>query len=240
MQVIRTLVKKELIYYCTSVVSFINFIFFVYAVAFALFFNSNANANLIMPIDLMFEYMPYILLILIPAISMRIWAVERKENTLLFLLSFPIRESELLISKFMAVCVHVLMMITTTIPLFYLVHEEIKLSLEQFMFMYLAVSLLSILMLAIGFFVSALSKRQSIVYIISFIFIFLFYNVSHPLILDLGIKLPYALLQYISIDFHYKNLLLGEYVQMSVFYFLSAILFFLCMTFEVIKQKDMA
>ena len=66
-----------------------------------------------------FETLPVLLCIFIPAVTMRVWAEERKENTWEMLLTFPMKAWELVVGKFMACFVFFALTLagTFTIPL---------------------------------------------------------------------------------------------------------------------------
>src|SRR3990172_1797748 len=66
-----------------------------------------------------FGIMPFIFLFLVPSITMRLWAEERKMGTLEVLLTLPVREIDVVLGKFLASFVFLLVMLLLTfnIPL---------------------------------------------------------------------------------------------------------------------------
>ena len=62
-----------------------------------------------------FENLPLLLCIFIPAVTMRIWAEERKENTWEMLLTFPMQAWELTIGKFLAAVIFYVAALAATI-----------------------------------------------------------------------------------------------------------------------------
>src|SRR5690606_27115488 len=66
-----------------------------------------------------FSNLPILLCVFIPAVTMRIWAEERKENTWEMLLTFPMKARELVLGKFLAVLAFFALTLaaTVTVPI---------------------------------------------------------------------------------------------------------------------------
>ena len=65
----------------------------------------------------LFEWMPLLLIFLTTAITMRMWAEERRAGTLEFLLTLPVKSYELVLGKVLACVALVAVAITLTFPL---------------------------------------------------------------------------------------------------------------------------
>jgi ABC-2 type transport system permease protein len=115
-----------------------------------------------------FGWLPWLYLFLIPAISMRLWAEERKSGTIELLFTLPIKIYEAMIGKFLAAWVVTIsaLLLTFTLPMtvLYLGRPDLGVMAAS----YIGGILLSGSYLAIGCFFSASTKNQ----IISFIFTF--------------------------------------------------------------------
>ena len=100
MKIIITLFKKEFKSYITSPIAYI------YIITFLLFMNWYFFRSFFVvgqaTLRTFFDLAPWVLLFLVPAISMRSWSEEKKSGTLDFLLTFPIQDYELVIGKFLA------------------------------------------------------------------------------------------------------------------------------------------
>lgn len=113
-----------------------------------------------------FNLLPYLLAVILPAISMRLWAEDRQLNTLELLLSLPLSPGGLVLGKFLGALASVLLMLaaTWTIPamLFMLGRPDPGPIASG----YLGAALLAALFLAIGQFVSGFCRDQIVAFIL--------------------------------------------------------------------------
>ncbi|MBI3292784.1 MAG: Gldg family protein [Elusimicrobia bacterium] len=116
---------------------------------------------------LFFELLPFILSVILPAISMRLWSEDRQLNTLELLLSLPLRPAALVTGKFLAALAFFTAALasTWTIPLMLRLvgHPD----LGPVATGYLGSFLLGALFLSIGQFVSGLCRDQIVSFIIT-------------------------------------------------------------------------
>ena len=64
-----------------------------------------------------FEWHPWLYLFLIPSITMRLWAEERKSGTIEYIITLPISVSEIVIGKFIAAWLFTIIALSLTFPL---------------------------------------------------------------------------------------------------------------------------
>jgi len=114
-----------------------------------------------------FMSLPLILCVFIPAVTMRSWAEERKENTHELLLTFPMRPQELVLGKYVAGCIFYLATLvgTFTIPLMLLVLGDPDMG--AIGAGYLGSLLLGGFFLSMGIFFSGLCKDQIVAFILA-------------------------------------------------------------------------
>lgn len=114
-----------------------------------------------------FENLPLILCVFIPAITMRLWAEERKENTWEMLLTFPMKASELVLGKFLsALTVFAISLAATfTVPLMLknLGNPDIGAIIGG----YFGTLLLASCFLALGIFFSGFCKDQIVAFVVT-------------------------------------------------------------------------
>lgn len=122
-----------------------------------------------------FENLPLLLCIFIPAVTMRIWAEERKENTWEMLLTFPMRAWELTIGKFCAAVVFYVITLaaTFTVPvmLFSLGNPDKGVIFSG----YLGTLLMGCCFLALGILFSGFFKDQIVAFVITLLTCFVFF-----------------------------------------------------------------
>jgi ABC-type transport system involved in multi-copper enzyme maturation permease subunit len=124
----------------------------------------------------MFNFLPFLLCVLIPLITMRLWAEDRKENTIEMLLTFPMKPFELVLGKFTASFAFFLIALlgTATIPLMISLLGG-KPDWGVIITSYLGAVFIGAFFLAVGIFLSALVRDQIIAAVLSLAACFLFF-----------------------------------------------------------------
>jgi gliding motility-associated transport system permease protein len=121
-----------------------------------------------------FAYHPWLYLLLVPAVAMRLWAEERKTGTIELLMTLPISPWAAVLGKFLAAWAFVGVALALTFPMWitvnFLGHPDNGVILTG----YLGSFLMAGAFLAIGAFVSALTKNQVIAFILAATICFLF------------------------------------------------------------------
>ncbi len=112
-----------------------------------------------------FNMLPIILCIFIPAVTMRLWADERKENTFEMIMTFPMKSYEVVLGKFFSALVFFALALVGTliIPLMLLVLGNPDMG--QIVSSYFGAFLLGSMLLALGIFISGLCKDQIVAFI---------------------------------------------------------------------------
>ncbi len=119
-----------------------------------------------------FATLPYILAVFLPAVTMRLWAEERRGNTLELLLTFPMPTSELVIGKFLASLVFYGASLAGTLTLPIMLAVLGRPDFGTVWGSYTGAFLLGAFYLAIGIFISGLCRDQIVAFILSMIICF--------------------------------------------------------------------
>ena len=102
MKAIWTIAKRELVAYFTSPVAYIFLVIFLLLTGFFTFtagsFFERGEASL----AAFFGWHPWLFLVLVPAVGMRVWAEERRSGTIELLLTMPIAPWQAILAKFLA------------------------------------------------------------------------------------------------------------------------------------------
>lgn len=131
-----------------------------------------------------FTFHPWLYLFLIPAISMRLWAEERKSGTLELLLTLPVDLKEAVLGKFLAAWVFSAIALVLTFPIWITVNYLGSPDNGVIFAGYIGSWLMAGGFLAIGSCMSAATRNQVIAFIVSAVLCFLFVVAGFPLVLD--------------------------------------------------------
>jgi len=121
-----------------------------------------------------FAFHPWLYLLLVPAVAMRLWAEERKTGTVELLMTLPISPWEAVLGKFLAAWAFVGLALLLTFPMWITVNILGDPDNGVIVASYLGSFLMAGAFLAIGSFVSALTKNQVIAFILAATICFLF------------------------------------------------------------------
>jgi len=114
-----------------------------------------------------FMFHPWLFLVLIPAIGMRLWAEERKTGTIELLMTLPVRTTELVLGKFLAGWVFAALVLALTFPMWLTVNHLGDPDNGVIAASYLGSWLMAGAFLALSACLSALTKNQVIAFIIA-------------------------------------------------------------------------
>ena len=185
----------------------------------------NLNERVIEP---MLHNLAIVLVILVPAITMRSFAEEKRTGTYELLLTAPIRTGEIVAGKFIAAAAFMLIMIGLAgmFPLILVAFGNPEVGV---MFAgYLGLAFLSIAFVSIGLFTSSLTQNQIIAAISCFGLLLLLFVISWP---TQGGGGPLVdLVRYLSLPDHFAQMVTGIIDTRDIVYFLSLIFVALFLT----------
>jgi ABC-type uncharacterized transport system involved in gliding motility auxiliary subunit/ABC-type transport system involved in multi-copper enzyme maturation permease subunit len=160
-----TIIRKELASYFNSPIAYIFLFVFVALLGFLFmsqfFLVSRADMRVL------FQFLPIIACVFLPAVTMRLWAEEKQGGTYELLLTFPMRPHELVLGKFAASLLFYLagLAATMTIPVMLLAVGRPDAG--PIIGGYVGAACLGAFFLAVGLFVSGLCRDQIIAFIVA-------------------------------------------------------------------------
>lgn len=193
-------------------------------------------------LDGLFILAPFVFLFLIPAISMRSFADERKSGTDELLYTRPLSISQIIISKYFAsLSLSILAILPTLVYLisvYQLAFPVGNVDLGSFWGSFAGLIFLAATFTSIGIFGSSISSNQLLAFVIS-VLISLFVYMGFEFIYSLEIFGPIDLfIKSLGISHHYSSISRGVIDTRDVVYFLSTIFFFLFLTkFSLSRMK---
>jgi ABC-2 type transport system permease protein len=174
-----------------------------------------------------FMILPWIFLFFVPAVTMRLWAEERKSGTLELLLTMPLREAELVLGKFLASLAFLAITLSFTITVPITIGLSGRPDWGVIVASYVGALLMGAAYLSIGLWISSLTESQVVAFIASVaaIFLLLAAGVAPEWLGSLGWFA--AVGEYLSLLSHFQNILRGVLDTRDVVYYLVVIAFFL-------------
>jgi ABC-2 type transport system permease protein len=131
-----------------------------------------------------FNFLPWVFLLLVPAITMRLWAEERRLGTIELLLTLPIRQWEAVMGKFLAAWAFCAIALLLTFPFVITVNYLGRPDNGVIATGYLGALLVAGSFLSVGAALSAATKNQVIAFVLAVAVCFLFAVSSYPLVTD--------------------------------------------------------
>ena len=188
-----------------------------------------------------FNFLPWLYLILMPAISMRLWAEERRSGAIELLLTLPMSLGATVLGKFLGAWVFTTIVLALTFPIWVTVSYLGDPDHGVIIASYLGTLLMAGGYLAIGACISATTKSQAIAFVISLVICFLFTVSGAPIVLDFfAAWAPRAILDTIaSFSFltHFTAITEGVIDARDIIYFCSLIGFWLFANLFVVDLK---
>jgi ABC-2 type transport system permease protein len=116
MRTVWTIVKRELGSYFTSPVAYVFLVIFLLLTGFFTFTAGNFFERGEASLAAFFGWHPWLYLVLVPAVGMRLWAEERRSGTLELLLTMPVAPWQAIIAKFLASWIFLAVALALTFP----------------------------------------------------------------------------------------------------------------------------
>ena len=237
MRSLLTILNKDFKSYFDQPTGYILNIIFVIAISF-MFFRTieTTNEASLRP---MFSLLPWILSIYIPAATMRLFAEEQRDGTLEILFTQPVRGVVVILSKFFAGLLFVIIGILGTLIIPLTLIFAGNLDFGALFAQYLGAIFLSSSLVSIGIFSSSLTKNQIVAFMIALSISILSIVIGLDFI---NITLPSALsilLQDLSPITHFSSITRGLIDLRDVLYFISIDIAFLSITYLNTRGKSL-
>lgn len=184
-----------------------------------------------------FVLAPWILLFLIPAVTMRSFSDEKKQGTLELLLTKPISHLNIVLGKYLGAFVLILITLLPTALYVFTVYQlgdpVGNLDLGSTLSSYFGLLFLIAAYTAIGVFASSLSDNQIVTFIIA-VFLCFFFYIGFEGIAD---YLSSNFIDQLGMSFHFKSMSRGVLDTRDIIYFLSIACVFITLTLQNINTK---
>lgn len=238
---IMVIFKRELAgYFATPIAAVFIVIFLLLSGSFTFYlgnFFPRGQADLLP----FFNFHPWLYVVLIPALAMRLWAEERKGGTIELLFALPLTLSEAVVGKFLAAWGFTAIALALTFPMWITVNVLGQPDNGVILAGYLGSLLMAGGFLAIGSCMSALTKNQVIAFVLSVVVCLAFILSGFPLVLDFfGGWTPQffiSLISSFSFLTHFQDISKGVIDLRDLVFFVSLMGFWLFATAIVLELK---
>lgn len=188
-----------------------------------------------------FSLTPFLFMFLIPAITMRSFAEERREGTYVLLASRPLTEWQIILAKYFACLTLVLFALIPTLLYYYSI---VQLGLPKGNIdggavtgSYIGLLLLGSAFAAIGIFASSVTRNQVIAFAVAVFLSFIAYSGFDALSKIFAFDMLEDVFSWLSINQHFQSMGRGVLDTRDLVYFVTFILLFLGMTRIVIGGR---
>jgi ABC-2 type transport system permease protein len=233
--------KREFAAYFATPLAYVFIVIFLFAMGAFTFYIGHFYGNGVADLSVFFGFHPWLYLFLVPAISMRLWAEERRTGTMELLLTLPIPLWATVAGKFLAAWAFTAVALALTFPIWITVNFLGNPDNGVILASYIGSLLMAGGYLAIGACVSASTGNQVIAFVVSVVVCFLFTISGAPLVLDVFRSwAPLALVNAISsFSFltHFTAISAGVIDLRDVIFFFSLIALFLTANVVIIDLK---
>lgn len=219
MRTIWTIAKREFGAYFKSPVGYVVLSVFLGLTSFFFFFWFNFFMRGSASLEALFIVQPWVLVLFAPAIAMRLLAEEKASGTIEMLLTMPVSDVAVVIGKFLAALGVLAIGLALTFPLVLTVAKLGPLDWGPVIAGYLGTLLLGGTYLAIGLFISAMTKSQVVAFIIAAVVCLLLAILGT----DYAATVVGTVVQYMSPEYQFQKITRGVIELRNVIYYLSAV-----------------
>ena len=187
-----------------------------------------------------FTFIPWVFLLLVPAITMRLWAEERRLGTIELLLTLPITQAQAVLGKFLAAWAFCAIALLLTLPFVVTVNLLGRPDNGVIASGYVGALLVAGAFLSVGSALSALTKNQVIAFVLAVAVCFVFAVASYPVVTDfLSRNTPVLaeIARRIAVIDRFQDFTRGVVSLRDVIFFATFIGFWLFLNAVIVEQR---
>ena len=240
MRSLFALVRKDLKGYLDQPTGYILIVLFVGVISWFFFFVTGFSVEAEASVRSLFSMLPWILLVLVPASTMRLLAEEQRDGTLETLLTQPIQAWVVLIAKFLSGLIFVAVAILATIGIPILVGTAGNLDEGGVIAQYVGSLFLAASFVSIGLFTSSLTRNQIVAFIVGLATISILMLIGLDAVASTLPDRVSILVQALSPVTHFDSIARGVIDLRDVLYFVALVSAFLSAAFLTIRSKSLS
>jgi len=241
MRNIGIIFRRELAAYFITPVAYVFIVIFLLLTGTVTFYIGGFFERGQADLEAFFNFHPWLYLFLIPALSMRLWAEERRSGSVELLLTLPITVPEAVLGKFLAAWAFTGIALMLTFPFWLTVNYLGSPDNGVILASYLGSFLMAGAFLAIGAAVSAVTRSQVIAFVITAALCFIFIATGSPVVQGpLRAWLPTSVTDSIaslSVLDHFSSITRGQVELRDLVFFCGVMALFLFANVELVELK---
>jgi ABC-2 type transport system permease protein len=192
--------------------------------------------------DTLFSMGPYVLIFLVPAITMRSFAEEKKGGTMELLFTKPVTDWNIILGKFFACFLLVLLALVPTLIYYFSIsalgNPAGNIDTPGVTGSYIGLSLLSAVFCAIGILASSITSSQIVAFVLAAFLCFIFFSGFQSIAMMEFWQGQALLIRQLGIHEHYESLSKGLIDSRDVIYFISVVFLMLATTKLILGSRQ--
>ncbi|MCR9142233.1 MAG: ABC transporter permease [bacterium] len=182
--------------------------------------------------------LPATFILFVPAVTMRIWAEERKSGTIELLSTLPLREVDLVLAKFAAAWTYVSALVLASLPLafsVYMIGENFDWGAT--FTMYVGSILMAGAYVSLGMVISSTTREQIVAFILIFVVSALMFLANYYLIRQHIPPSAAGLIGFFTIGYHYDSFSRGVVDLSDLFFYISFMALMLTINVWILRRE---
>lgn len=239
------LYSKEINNFLNSLIGYIIISIFLLSIGLFLWIFKGTGFNIMengyASIDPLFILTPWVYMFLVPAITMRMFAEERKSGTMELLLTMPLTELKIVLAKFLAGSTLVFISLVPTLIYYVSVYQlgstVGNIDSGSTLGSYIGLLLLGMVLVAIGVFASSITENQVVAFIVALFLSFFMYAGFDSLSAFFNFEGPGKVFYLLGINSHYISISRGVMDSRDLVYFFSVMAFFIMLCTMILESR---
>jgi ABC-2 type transport system permease protein len=192
--------------------------------------------------DTLFSFAPYVFMFLIPAITMRSFAEEKKAGTMELLFTKPLTDWDIILGKFFAGFLLVIIALIPTLIYYYTIcqlgNPVANIDTPGVIGSYIGLTLLGGVFCSVGIFASSVSSNQIVAFMVSAFLCFVLFFGFHSIATIEALNTYALVVRQFSILYHYEAMSKGLLDSRDLIYFLSVAVVMLSVTKLIVSSRQ--
>jgi ABC-2 type transport system permease protein len=214
-----TIFRKELRSYFNSAVAYVVIVVFLAIIGW--FYTSTLFLSNVASLRFMFNLIPAVFLFIVPAITMRLIAEEKKSGTIELLSTKPLHDAEIVLGKFLAAWALIGLALLPTLIYYGTIVSIGTIDNGPVIGGYVGLMLMAGVYVAVGLLASSLTDNQIVAFIVGLMFVLILFMVDK--ILMYVPESIMSVVEFLGVDYHFSNIARGVIDSRDILYFISMI-----------------